>query len=90
VYKGSCERTGVACAPELLVDACNFGYARGRCTAFPADAAADAVRFTKYNGEVLYILERECAPVEHGPVGRLAGRGALERQAAVFLSSAIA
>src|SRR3712207_1611076 len=33
-----------------LHDLCNFGYARGICPHFPADAEADAVRFTKFNG----------------------------------------
>jgi hypothetical protein len=54
---------------------CNFGYARGRCEHFPADAMVDAVRFSVKQdaGEpptdllrVIYVLERDHAPVEHG------------------------
>lgn len=46
-------------------EACNFGYARGRCDRFPVDSIADAVRFTHIDGELFYILERNYSPVEH-------------------------
>jgi hypothetical protein len=50
---------------------CNCGYARGRCSDFPAGDAADAVRFSLAGGQdtpllVLYILEKDHAPVRHG------------------------
>ena len=50
---------------------CNFGYARGVCPHFPADAPFDAVRFAVLSKvgdstELLYILERDHVPAEHG------------------------
>ena len=50
---------------------CNCGYARGRCDRFPGDGSADAVRFsvtdeTEGRVAVLYVLEKDHAPVEHG------------------------
>ena len=48
---------------------CNQGYARGRCEQFPPDSAADAVRFSlSLDGRLIYILERDHAPVEHGEI----------------------
>src|SRR5262249_43873348 len=50
---------------------CNCGHARGRCEHFPADSAADAVRFS-ITGDcdgivrLIYVMEREYAPTEHG------------------------
>ncbi|MGH9667183.1 MAG: hypothetical protein ACRD9L_22395 [Bryobacteraceae bacterium] len=72
--------TGVCHAPrseswrpdaETARELCNVGYARGRCGYFPADAPADAVRFSAagYTDGVLpvqFILERDYFPVEHG------------------------
>ena len=45
---------------------CNCGYVRGRCGHFPADGAADAVRFSarskgKARLEIVYILEKGIA-----------------------------
>ena len=48
---------------------CNTGYARGRCAKFPANAEADAVRFSAdRDGVVVYILEKDHAPLRHGVV----------------------
>jgi hypothetical protein len=44
---------------------CNFGYARGRCDCFPADAP-DAIRFSIAGDELLYVIEKAYAPLEHG------------------------
>ena len=44
---------------------CNCGYARGLCSHFPEDAAADAVRFSMAGERLIYILEKDHAPVEH-------------------------
>ncbi len=44
---------------------CNFGYARHRCANFPQDALVDAVRFSILT-ELIWIAEREHAPVAHG------------------------
>ncbi len=68
---------GVLCAGEChaggeIVPAdherCNFGYARGVCSRFPADALFDAVRFWRDQGSVRYVLERDHAPCGHGEV----------------------
>jgi len=78
---------------------CNFGYARGECGKFPSDAAVDAVRFAVDSREpglvrILYVLEREHAPLEHGRLTfsiadrRLEGAETsplLEAQARVFV-----
>jgi hypothetical protein len=48
---------------------CNSGYARGKCSRFPAETAADAVRFSAQpQGRLLYILEKDHAPLEHGEI----------------------
>lgn len=50
-------------------DVCNNGYARGRCAHFPDDSAADAVRFSLAAGErLIYILEKDHAPLEYGEI----------------------
>ena len=79
LYEGTCEIGGASHS-----DACNFGYAAGRCDAFPADAYADAVRFTTLQGRTVYVLEKNFSPVEHGDVTSLTGT--LARQAKVFAS----
>ena len=62
--------------PEL----CNFGYARGRCASFPADAPADAVRFDGNR----YILERNYQPLEFGRLDSADPGEVIRRQFAVF------
>ncbi len=77
---------------------CNRGYAKGECDCFPADAPADAVRFSITGAEdgcirFVYVLERDHAPVEHGALeyrGDLAGaegREVLAAQARAFVAS---
>jgi len=54
---------------ERQRELCNCGYARGLCDRFPAGAAADAVRFSVIAEEplrLIYILEKDHAPVSHG------------------------
>src|SRR5580698_7893508 len=75
-YSGSCRaRPDEFHAPPEAHqrEVCNCGYARGRCDRFPAGDAADAVRFSVTTSEegklrLVYILEREHAPVSHGAV----------------------
>jgi hypothetical protein len=55
------------------LELCNWGYARGRCDRFPPDAPADAVRFSiaaedQRSVRLIYVLERDHAPVEHGEI----------------------
>jgi hypothetical protein len=50
---------------------CNCGYARTRCDRFPGGSAADAVRFSVTDDTptrllVVYVLEKDHAPVEFG------------------------
>jgi hypothetical protein len=48
---------------------CNSGYARGRCDHFPEGGVADAVRFSvTAGGRLIYILEKDHAPIEHGEI----------------------
>jgi hypothetical protein len=78
-------------------DLCNRGYARGLCECFPDGAAADAVRFSVTGEEgdrmrLVWVREREHAPVEHGELVYVAGQvegasGLLEAQARAFVES---
>jgi len=66
MFEGECERRGTAAARF-----CNFGYARGSCAEFPDSSAADAVRFSVAGNadgivKIVWILEKDHAPVEHG------------------------
>ena len=77
---------------------CNRGYARGQCECFPADTPADAVRFSITGEEdgrirMVYVFEKDHAPVEHGPLEFTAvltgieGRDLLAAQARAFVES---
>jgi hypothetical protein len=77
MYSGRCEAGGVA-----EHEACNFGYARHCCEAFPEGTDADAVRFTTIDGATVFILEKDYLPIQHGSIDML--EGALARQAEVF------
>ena len=66
IFEGQCERGGIGDATL-----CNFGYARGVCQAFPADAPADAIRFSVIGTaegivRLAWIFEKDHAPIEHG------------------------
>ena len=73
-YGGSCHaRASSPFEPteEIQRELCNCGYARRRCSHFPDNGAADAVRFSvtgDQDGRVtlVYILEKDHAPMEHG------------------------
>lgn len=80
---------------------CNCGYARTRCDRFPEGSAPDAVRFS-VTGEtvtrlsIIYVIEKDHAPVEHGTIeygvedARLEGPNisdVLVQQARAFLES---
>lgn len=92
-YSGVCRaRPGEPIAPseEQQRELCNHGYARGRCERFPADCAADAVRFSVISEEPLrlvYILEKDHTPVEHGELDISAADGLLASQARAFAES---
>jgi hypothetical protein len=67
-WGGECSAAGKP-SEAIQRDLCNCGYARGRCAEFPADSAADAVRFSYTSqGRLIYILEKDHAPVEHGEI----------------------
>jgi hypothetical protein len=83
IFAGVCQ-AGVG---TISLEHCNFGYGRGICANFPEDAAVDAVRFTHYDGRLIYVLERDCSPVEHGPAASLDPQSVLGRQASAFLSA---
>ncbi len=81
LFEGECH----AAAEVHAVDGmpCNIGYTRGVCPHFPPDAPHDAVRFHRLaDGTLLYVFERDHAPVEHGAVP--ADRKLLSAQAAAF------
>jgi len=101
-FRGVCHAHSEPFDPpeRSLRELCNCGYARGRCERFPADTAADAVRFS-ITGEqdgivrLVYIVEHDYAPAEHGvleysiPESQLNGQvsDVLAAQARAFLAS---
>ena len=86
VFDGFCHSgpQPVKPAPGLLYQQCNYGYGRTSCPLFPSEARADAVRFTAWKGQLLFILERNYSPVEHGPCEPVPENSVLARQALVF------
>ena len=87
VFDGTCEAHPAAAfrpSDELLYGACNFGYGRGRCPAFPDGSEADAVRFTAIGERTVWILERDYTPVQHGSFDEPFPSELLERQAQAF------
>ena len=69
-WGGECTVQGAEQPAESIQrEVCNCGYARGRCEHFPADTAADAVRFSMgADGRLIYIFEKDHAPLEHGDI----------------------
>jgi hypothetical protein len=71
VFSGQCS-AGAAVDTATVIENCNFGYARGRCAAFPADAAWDALRYSAPRDafddlvQIVWVAERNYSPVEHG------------------------
>lgn len=58
---------------ETLRQHCNLGYARGKCSRFPAGSGPDAVRFMVAGDQddvlkLHYVVEKNHAPLEHGPM----------------------
>ena len=81
--------SGIAPAEDHQRELCNYGYARGRCPHFPADAPADAVRFSLISEQqAIYILEKDHSPMEWGPVAQASA--CVARQADAFVRSWLA
>jgi len=68
-------------------ETCDCGYARGRCAHFPDDAGADAVRFSMAGERLIYILEKDHAPLEHGEAEATEMREPLASVARAFRES---
>jgi hypothetical protein len=73
-------------------EVCNLGYGRHSCDQFPAQSAADAIRFHVASdaGELIkiqYVFEKDCWPGEHGEVNLATAPTTLRRQAEVFVQS---
>ena len=71
IFSGTCAVTGVVPERSILVEICNYGYARGRCECYPAGSLCDALRFSARDSdpasvEVTYIREKDWTPVEFG------------------------
>ena len=94
-WGGECTARGAWAPPETVQrELCNCGYARGRCEHFLAGAAADAVRFSMVAAvgaaqeRLIYILEKDHAPVEHGAIDCSTDpREPLASQARAFVES---
>jgi hypothetical protein len=101
LFSGTCHASASSLTEGRLDECCNFGYARGRCDRFPGGSAPDAVRFSVTDDTaerllVVYVVEKEHAPVEHGTLeyavedARLDGAylsEVLAQQARAFLES---
>jgi hypothetical protein len=74
-------------AEPMQRETCNCGYVRGRCAHFPDDAGADAVRFSMAGERLIYILEKDHAPLEHGEVEATEMREPLASLARAFRES---
>ncbi len=79
-------------AEQILRSFCNFGYGRQSCARFPAGADSDAVRFSLAarageSSRIVFVFERDFAPVRHGIVDSTAGNDCLARQAEVFAAN---
>jgi hypothetical protein len=94
-YSGACHAADgqARWVTEAERELCNQGYARGRCEHFPAACAADAVR-SSVTGEtslgLVYILEKDHAPLEHGeidPASLPPEQPMLAAQARAFIAS---
>jgi hypothetical protein len=71
IYMGGCS-AGAEVDPAMMIEACNFGYVRGRCMSFPAELPCDAYRFSaprdSFNDivDIVWIAEKDYSPVSHG------------------------
>ena len=86
IFEGECERSGTGEARF-----CNFGYARGSCAEFPEGSAADAVRFSVSGNaggivKIIWILEKDHAPLEHGLLEYAKSTGAFVAEPAGVLA----
>ncbi|MEO8099078.1 MAG: hypothetical protein ABI811_15350 [Acidobacteriota bacterium] len=97
LFAGECRAGSPAPATH---DLCNFGYARGTCSRFPAGGEGpDAVRFSVTHESasevrLVYVIEKDHAPLAHGTLeycintGTLLGvEGFLREQATAFVAS---
>jgi hypothetical protein len=85
IHEGTCRATEEDRQPPLhvLEQFCNFGYGRRGCEWFPPDGRADAVRFSHRGEDVIYVLEKDCFPQEHG--NPATASDIIRRQAEVFV-----
>jgi hypothetical protein len=71
IHVGTCS-AGADVDVTTMIEACNFGYARGRCAWVPPDLACDAYRFSAPRDsfgdvvEIVWIVEKDYSPVSHG------------------------
>ena len=88
-WSGVCTAASDWAPPEAAQrEVCNHGYARGRCEHFPAGDSADAVRFSVLGEGLIYVFEKDHAPMEHGDIDSVsAAREPLASQARAFLES---
>jgi hypothetical protein len=89
-WSGFCLASGSFEPPESVQrELCNCGYARGRCAYFPDESAADAVRFAQGAGtsNLIYILEKDHAPVAFGEFREAEHGAAIVAQARAFMGS---
>ncbi|HTC32740.1 MAG TPA: hypothetical protein VK724_05185 [Bryobacteraceae bacterium] len=93
-FSGECRVPGNSAQPDetRMREVCNLGYGRNNCEHFPAESAADAIRFhiAEDSGELIkiqYVFERDCWPREHGEVDLSDAPSILRRQADAYLES---
>jgi len=83
-YEGACRAGDAEFRPDwdTLRERCNMGYARCQCPRFPENAGPDAVRFTIVQDReaaiaLYYVIEKNHAPYQHGPLEYDRATGAL-------------
>lgn len=95
-WSGVCRAGGQSQEPpdaRTLLEVCNCGYGRGVCSLFPCAGGPDAARFhVLEDGSVIWVLEKNWTPDEHGRIDRTAleeppGGRLLVRQARACLES---
>jgi len=87
-WQGLCTLGGSVPEETEQREVCNTGYARGRCSRFPENAEADAVRFSAgSDNRIIWVLEKDHAPLRFGNYPQEDLASTLQAQARAYLES---
>src|SRR5215471_7433018 len=85
-WQGLCTLGGSVPEETEQREVCNTGYARGRCSRFPENAEADAVRFSAgSDNRIIWVLEKDHAPLRFGNYPQEDLASTLQAQARAYL-----